>query len=766
MALGLGDTIADLRISELPELKGVDVQANDDIAVADYSSSETRRLKVKELIQNGVQLIDDGSIPGAKLVTDSVTALQISPNAITASELANNSVDTDAILDSAVTNDKVAAATLTGNRLADNTITATQIAADAITDSELADNAVDTAAIQNDAVVNAKVKPYTLTGDRLVAGTLTAREIADNAITASELADNAVDTAAIQDSAVINAKVAAATLTGDRLVADTLTSREIARGAITVSEMAGDSVDTAAIINSAVTDAKIANGIDGAKLTDGTVTDGKLASGIDGAKIKPDTLTSREIARGAITISEMSSDSVDTAAIINSAVTNAKIAAGIDGAKLTDGTVVDAKIVGLNGSKLLADSVTAAKIDAAEFDRGIDKLSGKIGITKGVAAGLHSGIQYDAQGLIISTSPIQPAELPIATAATVGASSYPTGSGLLVSGVGGVTHEDSVTAGTTSGITYNASGHITNAVALQGSDLPLATSLSVGVVSVSGPVLSVDTAGKITHRNTLVTPGVYPKVSVDAQGHVTAGSPLGPADIPSGLDAAKLTTGILDPARFDDLSIPREKLADYAISYIQEATPDVVAIHHAGCLWYQESTAQLRMWNKNSWMPVGFGRLAQENLRFCGTFDATAGKVLDLTAYGTTAGLISNSAIPAADDSLTGVYLVCKTPGTHGGDAYDAGDWILCLGLSGGWVRVDTLSGAGGSASIKLEDLLDVNITTPVAGDTLIIDAVTNKWVNRLPFTLQPGTTVEEYLQWNHVSAKWEPSATLNGGNY
>ncbi|MFZ9656950.1 MAG: hypothetical protein ACO29V_14945, partial [Limnohabitans sp.] len=120
----------------------------------------------------------------------------------------------------------------------------------------------------------------------------------------------------------------------------------------------------------------------------------------------------------------------------------------------------------------------------------------------------------------------------------------------------------------------------------------------------------------------------------------------------------------------------------------------------------------------------------EENLRFCGTFDAATGNVLLLTALGTTAGLTAGAAIPGASNPLTGVYLVCATPGTYNGAAYDAGDWVLCLGQAQGWVRIDTLSG-GGSSTTKLGDLLDVTITSPASGDSLIFDATSNTWKNR-----------------------------------
>jgi hypothetical protein len=235
--------------------------------------------------------------------------------------------------------------------------------------------------------------------------------------------------------------------------------------------------------------------------------------------------------------------------------------------------------------------------------------------------------------------------------------------------------------------------------------LPIATSTTLGGVSV-GTGLSVDPAGHV----------------------VTS---LTPAEIPA-LNASKITSGFLDIARIDDRSITQQKLKDYAVSFIQEATPSLTP--HIGALWLQESTGQLRMWNGNSWFPVGFGRLSAENLRYCGTFDAATGLITGVTQFGTQGGYVIGQGIPAASDPQAGAYFVCDTPGAGTGVTpgitYDAGDWILCNGATAGWVRIDTLNGGGGGGGAqRLNDLLDVTINAPVEGNFIVYNS-SGQWLN------------------------------------
>jgi len=98
--------MSDLKISQLPALSGSDLASADQLAVVDSSASQTSKLTVGDLIANGVTLINDNTIPGAKILFDS------------------GSIATAALADSGVTTVKIAADAITSAKIADNVIVA------------------------------------------------------------------------------------------------------------------------------------------------------------------------------------------------------------------------------------------------------------------------------------------------------------------------------------------------------------------------------------------------------------------------------------------------------------------------------------------------------------------------------------------------------------------------------------------------------------------------------------------------------------------
>ena len=422
----------------------------------------------------------------------------------------------------------------------------------------------------------------------------------------------------------------------------------------------------------------------------------------------------------------------------------------IPGSALEENSVTNRELApnAVQTENILNGAVNATKLSSDIAERGLshDPSTNKIGHENqvGSGAGSFAGISYDEFGHVTeATGPIPTTDLPIATASTVGVVSLPAAGGLSVAPTGAVTHTNTTTAGTFAGLTIDGNGHVTG-VDVSGkvpaADLPVAGSTvdELGAVYVpvtdSNPV-TVANDGALTHVE-VGTAGTYPKVTVNQYGHVTAGTALVEDDIPP-LSIDKIN-GTIDGTNITigPDTVTREMLADYAISYIQEAEPTSVDPGHIGCLWYQESSGQLRMWNGNSWMAVGFGRLSQDNLRWGGTVDATTGLVTILTDAGTSAGLTVGMAPPAASDPLGGLYLVVDTDGSNisvtPGIAYTSQDWCLCVNELEGWIRINNNGGGGGGGggAQKLDDLLDVNVSSPDDESLLMFRSSSNTWVD------------------------------------
>jgi len=672
----------DLEISQLPALAGAGLQATDPIPVADLSASETKKVTAKDLVQSGVALIDTASIPATALSyplsAGQIVEATIADSAVTNAKLANSSFSFGGLTVSLGSTDATPALNLTDatnypTSSLSGTITNAQLAG-SIEGSKLSDTTIAYVKLNlsNGDIPGAKIESASLTSTQLGTDSVTATQIAENAVGASE--------------------IGSAVITNSHIASNTIQAGNIAPNAIGSSELSDSSVDTAAVQDSAITTAKINNA---------AVTNDKLAGSIAGTKLLDSTITSTQLGTNSVTSTELADNAVDTAAIASSAVTDVKIASGIDGSKITDGTILP------------------VKLNASNLDRSINVSGDNLGINNAVSGGssARNGITYNNEGLITSTAALVASDLPEATTSAIGAVSVPTAGGLSVTNLGAISITNSVTAATRSGITFNAQGLITSTVALAAADLPVATTTAIGAMKVptaSAP-LAVDGNGVLSIADSGIAAGTYEKVTVNAKGIITAGTDLVAVDIPD-LDASKITTGSLATARIADDAITMDKLGSGAISFIQEAQPAITDLP-TGVYWLQESTGQLRIFNGNSWFSVGFGRLAEENLRFSGTFSATNGLIVTLTSFGTSAGFSVGTAIPAGTASITGCYFVCVTPGNGTAvvpsTSFDAGDWCLCMGLND-WDRIDTLSGPGSVSS--LDDLSDVTIDTPTAG--------------------------------------------------
>lgn len=93
--------MADLRISELPALSGANLAAGDLLPIVDVSASETKKITIQDAIGNGVTLIADATIPGAKILfsAGTIAGSAIANGGISATQLANDAVTATKLAD-------------------------------------------------------------------------------------------------------------------------------------------------------------------------------------------------------------------------------------------------------------------------------------------------------------------------------------------------------------------------------------------------------------------------------------------------------------------------------------------------------------------------------------------------------------------------------------------------------------------------------------------------------------------------------------------
>ena len=650
--------MSDLQITQLTSLPEAGIQSADVAAVADISASETKKVTIKDFVAAGITLIDDASIPGAKIGV-----------------LSSNQVNTGAIIDSAVTNAKLANSSITlggvsislgGNdaspafNLADATGYPTSSLSGTITNAQLAGS-----------ITGAKISDSTITYTKLNIsdGDIPGAKITGTSITAGQLASDSVTAAKIAENAVGASEIGSAVITSSHVAANTLTADNLAPNCIGTSELSSSSVETGAIQDNAITTAKILNA---------NVTAGKLAANLPGTILATGAIGSTQLAENSVTASELADNSVDTNAIANSAVTDGKIASGIAGTKITDGTI------------------TPAKLNTSNLDRSLNVDGGNLGINNVITAGTASGISYNAQGLITGVVALAASDIPIATTSAVGGVSV--GAGLAITGAGALSIANSITGATVSGITFNSQGQITAATGLSASDIPAATTSAKGAVQItSGGGLTVDGTGNLSTSTSGVSSGTYQSVTVNEKGVITAGAVLTNSLIPN-LSASKITSGTFDATRIAAGSIDGTRLSNNSTTVFQSvAQSGFPEPQFSGQMLFDTVEEDAYIYDGTAWQAIT--TLTKGSLTFGGTYDADQQKVVSVTVAGAAANLTANADLPVASAQTDGVYVVVEKQGTpSGGNAPQQllvpPDYILGVTASGAssWREVDLSS--------------------------------------------------------------------------
>jgi hypothetical protein len=129
-----------------------------------------------------------------------------------------------------------------------------------------------------------------------------------------------------------------------------------------------------------------------------------------------------------------------------------------------------------------------------------------------------------------------------------------------------------------------------------------------------------------------------------------------------------------------------------------------------------------------------------------------------LTSLGVAEGLTAGQAFPAPANNLSGLYFICQVPGNSmsqnnlSGETSTAGDWVICLDETQGWIHIDANSGGGGGGggggASTLNDLLDVEIGGASS-----------------PFATRVALESDQILRYDGGSGFWRNTDIIDGGS-
>jgi hypothetical protein len=209
----------------------------------------------------------------------------------------------------------------------------------------------------------------------------------------------------------------------------------------------------------------------------------------------------------------------------------------------------------------------------------------------------------------------------------------------------------------------------------------------------------------LTHDTSTVTAGTYPKVTVDARGHVTAGAALDAGDIPN-ISAAKLTSGTVSTSVLGTNSVTGAKLANYSTVQFGGAssTSGIVTFpppEFTGQGFFDGTNGDYYIYDGNTWQPL---TVISGNLVYAGTYNAATNKVRSVTTAGTAGGLVAGNALPAGSATLNQYYVVVSDSGNGISPAPVVAlappDMIICNGAT--WDHVDVSNAIAGQTATNI----------------------------------------------------------------
>jgi len=671
--------MADQRITQLTQLSEADVASTDVLPIVDISASETKKVTAKDLFEAGATLADSASIDLIKLNQSSATKLgttALADDAITAAKLANDSSinygATAPASDNFEGRGHVSSSTkyfsvwdgsafqqvITPTAgIEDLGVTTGKIAANAVTTAKIDAAGLGTAALANNAVTTAKIADDAVTVDKLGAGAVDTTALLDDAVTTIKVADDAVTYAKVQNVSAT-----------DKLLG------RVSAGAGNIEEITCTAAGRALLDDADATAQRTTLGLGTLSTQSGTFS-GTHSGTSSGTNTGDQTIALIGDVTG-------SGTGTFTATVAAGAITTAKILdANVTTGKLANGAVT--------GPKLAADSST---IVSGNTPSGSGDFEGQGWVNT------NTGLNYVWTGAAWQqVAALQTITFSDTTPLNFAVSKPDNFSATITTSL------DNQTAGTVlAGPTTGAAAAPTFR-ALAATDLPIAVSGTNGVVQ-PGTGLSVTGAGVLNHTNSAAT-GTFTKVTIDAQGHVTTGTTLAAADIPS-LDTSKLTTGTLSASLFGTNSITGVKLANASTVLFGGAgsTSGVVTFPTAefkGQYFYDELNQDLYIWSGSAWLPV---TITAGELVYAGTYNANTNLVASVTSAGSAAGLTAGAALPAASSTNNRYYVVVSQSGTGSGNAPPVAlappDMVLSNGAT--WDLIDVSNAIAGQTASNI----------------------------------------------------------------
>lgn len=289
---------------------------------------------------------------------------------------------------------------ITGKQLGNGIVTGNKIALSSVSAGKLVNGSVVANKIAAGAITAGKIDAGAVTADKIAAGAVIAEKISANAVTAEKIEAGAVKTDKLDAKSVTAEKLAANAVTADKIEAGAIKTDKLDANAVTAAKIAAGSIEANHIASHTITADKIETGTITAEsgiLADGVVGTAQIADGsITDAKIVG--LTANKITAGTINGKEINVTDLNADNITAGTINGQRIPQlGED--KIKDGAVSGIKIVdgAVTTDKIGDNAVTADKVVAEAITT--DKIAANAVTADKILAGAVTTDKLDANAV-------------------------------------------------------------------------------------------------------------------------------------------------------------------------------------------------------------------------------------------------------------------------------------------------------------------------------------------------------------------------------